>query len=156
MTFRRRSVIRQLNLEPDRPSRQRPQRRWRRDLHPWSSSTLPHQSPREQKPSVSRLSARLADWPTTFILAEQRIFKGQLTPDSPPILLKHRFKKKYRHEALDTSLTKARVAGEARILLKCLKFVRLDLFKDIVTHECPAGRAFMFLRSSWSMHRRAF
>ncbi|KAG2002354.1 other/Bud32 protein kinase [Coprinopsis cinerea AmutBmut pab1-1] len=42
-------------------------------------------------------------------------------PQSPPILLKHRFKKKYRHDVLDVSLTKQRVAGEARALLKCLR-----------------------------------
>jgi TP53 regulating kinase and related kinases len=35
--------------------------------------------------------------------------------------MKHRFAKKYRHPTLDNSLTKARVAGEARLLLKCLR-----------------------------------
>ncbi|TFK38525.1 hypothetical protein BDQ12DRAFT_605628, partial [Crucibulum laeve] len=38
-----------------------------------------------------------------------------------PILLKYRFKKHYRHESLDTSLTRSRVAGEARALLRCLR-----------------------------------
>ncbi|KAF4622128.1 hypothetical protein D9613_009468 [Agrocybe pediades] len=51
----------------------------------------------------------------------QKVYKGFLTPDSAPILLKHRFKKGYRHATLDTTLTKARVAGEARALLKCLR-----------------------------------
>lgn len=55
---------------------------------------------------------------------DQRIFKAQVTHDSKPVLIKHRFKKKYRHEALDATLTKARVAGEARTLLKCLKCVQ--------------------------------
>ncbi|KAH6905110.1 kinase-like domain-containing protein [Coprinopsis sp. MPI-PUGE-AT-0042] len=53
--------------------------------------------------------------------AEARIYRAQLSADSPPILIKHRFSKKYRHEILDGSLTKARVAGEARALLKCLR-----------------------------------
>ncbi|TFK22510.1 hypothetical protein FA15DRAFT_671477 [Coprinopsis marcescibilis] len=68
--------------------------------------------------------------------AEARVFKTYLSPPLPtaaagfnaasppqvsPILLKHRFKKAYRHEILDTALTKARVAGEARALLKCLR-----------------------------------
>jgi len=44
-----------------------------------------------------------------------------LTPDAPPILLKYRFRKNYRHSTLDASLTKMRVAGEARALLKCLR-----------------------------------
>lgn len=40
-----------------------------------------------------------------------------------PVLLKHRFHKQYRHPTLDGSLTRARVAGEARALLKCLRCV---------------------------------
>jgi len=35
------------------------------------------------------------------------------------VLLKYRFNKHYRHPTLDTSLTKARVAGEARAIVKC-------------------------------------
>jgi hypothetical protein len=38
-----------------------------------------------------------------------------------PILLKYRFKKQYRHPSLDANLTRARVAGEARALLRCLR-----------------------------------
>ena len=38
-----------------------------------------------------------------------------------PILLKERFKKKYRHPTLDASLTKQRIAGEARALMRCLR-----------------------------------
>lgn len=41
-----------------------------------------------------------------------------------PILLKHRFKKQYRHPSLDANLTRARVTGEARALLRCLRCVR--------------------------------
>ncbi|KAF8151535.1 kinase-like domain-containing protein [Crassisporium funariophilum] len=53
--------------------------------------------------------------------AEAKVYKGSLTPSSAPILLKYRFKKQYRHSTLDASLTKSRVAGEARALLKCLR-----------------------------------
>ncbi|KAF8594697.1 hypothetical protein BDV93DRAFT_529144 [Ceratobasidium sp. AG-I] len=52
--------------------------------------------------------------------AEAKVYKSTLA-DSP-ILLKHRFTKTYRYASLDTSLTKQRVAGEARALLRCLKF----------------------------------
>ncbi|KAF5319219.1 hypothetical protein D9619_008458 [Psilocybe cf. subviscida] len=53
--------------------------------------------------------------------AEAAIYKATLAPGTPPVLLKHRFKKQYRHSSLDVTLTKARVAGEARALLKCLR-----------------------------------
>ncbi|KAJ7171708.1 hypothetical protein C8R43DRAFT_1085030 [Mycena crocata] len=51
------------------------------------------------------------------------LYKAHLTsnPSDTPILLKHRFQKGYRHPTLDGSLTRARVAGEARALLKCLR-----------------------------------
>lgn len=45
----------------------------------------------------------------------------KLHPSDPPILLKHRFSKKYRHSALDTSLTRARVGAEARAIVRCLR-----------------------------------
>ncbi|KAJ3901089.1 kinase-like domain-containing protein [Lentinula edodes] len=53
--------------------------------------------------------------------AEAKVYKAQLTPDSPPILLKYRFQKNYRHPTLDANLTRSRIAGEARALLKCLR-----------------------------------
>ncbi|KAF9512049.1 hypothetical protein BS47DRAFT_1372903 [Hydnum rufescens UP504] len=53
--------------------------------------------------------------------AEAKIYVTTLHPNEPPILLKHRFSKKYRHAALDSSLTRARVAGEARAILRCLR-----------------------------------
>ncbi|KAG5725144.1 putative serine/threonine-protein kinase like protein [Termitomyces sp. T112] len=53
--------------------------------------------------------------------AEAKVYKAILTPDAPPILLKYRFTKQYRHPSLDASLTRSRVAGEARTLLKCLR-----------------------------------
>lgn len=42
-------------------------------------------------------------------------------PIDPAILLKHRFPKRYRHPALDTTLTRSRVQAEARSLFRCLK-----------------------------------
>jgi hypothetical protein len=54
---------------------------------------------------------------------QKKVYKGRLTPETPPILLKHRFRKSYRHLTLDASLTKMRLAGEARALLKCLRYV---------------------------------
>ncbi|TFK68920.1 hypothetical protein BDN72DRAFT_646710 [Pluteus cervinus] len=53
--------------------------------------------------------------------AEARVYKSSLTIGGPPFLLKHRFNKQYRHPSLDASLTRSRVAGEARALLKCLR-----------------------------------
>jgi len=54
--------------------------------------------------------------------AEARIYKSSLYIDGPPILLKHRFSKKYRHQHLDSILTKQRLSSEARALVRCLKF----------------------------------
>ncbi|KAF9050785.1 hypothetical protein BDZ89DRAFT_1107997 [Hymenopellis radicata] len=51
--------------------------------------------------------------------AEAKVYKTSL--GSTPILLKYRFSKQYRHPSLDVSLTRARLAGEARALLKCLR-----------------------------------
>ncbi|KAF8900840.1 kinase-like domain-containing protein [Gymnopilus junonius] len=54
--------------------------------------------------------------------AEAKVYKGSLTAaGGVPVLFKHRFKKQYRHPTLDATLTKARVAGEARALLRCLR-----------------------------------
>ena len=44
------------------------------------------------------------------------------------MLLKYRFSKQYRHATLDASLTRARVAGEARAILRCLRYVFEPLF----------------------------
>ncbi|KAI0367891.1 hypothetical protein BV20DRAFT_949352 [Pilatotrama ljubarskyi] len=62
----------------------------------------------------------------------QKIYRAQLHPprSHPPsessqvpehVLLKHRFHKQYRHPTLDATLTKSRVAGEARALIKCIR-----------------------------------
>lgn len=40
---------------------------------------------------------------------------------SLPVIIKHRFPKRYRHPALDASLTKARLQAEARALWRCAK-----------------------------------
>ncbi|KZT69072.1 hypothetical protein DAEQUDRAFT_711029 [Daedalea quercina L-15889] len=68
--------------------------------------------------------------------AEAKVFRAYLHPSlqrssselqsnasdiREPILLKYRFHKQYRHPTLDTTLTKARVAGEARAIIKCLR-----------------------------------
>ncbi|KAG9016763.1 serine/threonine-protein kinase bud32 [Tulasnella sp. 427] len=53
--------------------------------------------------------------------AEARVYKGTLHPGQPQIILKHRFKKQYRHPTLDNGLTKSRVAMEARALMRCLR-----------------------------------
>jgi len=59
--------------------------------------------------------------------AEAKIYKTYLhascdpSSNPVPVLLKYRFRKQYRHPSLDTQLTKSRVAGEARALLRCLR-----------------------------------
>ncbi|KAI5833289.1 hypothetical protein K523DRAFT_265682 [Schizophyllum commune Tattone D] len=53
--------------------------------------------------------------------AEAKVYKAYLYEGSEPILIKHRFAKQYRHPTLDGNLTRSRVAGEARNLLKCLR-----------------------------------
>jgi TP53 regulating kinase-like protein len=40
---------------------------------------------------------------------------------SEPVLLKYRFHKHYRHPSLDASLTRQRIAGEARALTRCMR-----------------------------------
>ncbi|KAL1742995.1 hypothetical protein HDZ31DRAFT_75158 [Schizophyllum fasciatum] len=53
--------------------------------------------------------------------AEAKVYKAFLYDGSEPILIKHRFPKQYRHSTLDGNLTRSRVAGEARNLLKSLR-----------------------------------
>ncbi|KAL0947969.1 hypothetical protein HGRIS_010595 [Hohenbuehelia grisea] len=53
--------------------------------------------------------------------AEAKVYKAYLHNGGTPVLVKHRFRKQYRHPTLDATLTKSRVAGEARALLKCLR-----------------------------------
>lgn len=63
----------------------------------------------------------------------QKVYKGRLHPwssnkskDETPddfVLLKFRFHKHYRHPTLDGSLIKSRIAGEARAIVKCQRYV---------------------------------
>jgi len=53
--------------------------------------------------------------------AEAKVYKGYLAEGYPPIVFKYRFKKQYRHPSLDGSLTRSRIAGEARALIRCLR-----------------------------------
>ncbi|KAJ7237488.1 hypothetical protein B0H12DRAFT_1138985 [Mycena haematopus] len=75
--------------------------------------------------SASTLIAQGAEAasPSLLLFTRPKIYKAKLSsdPSDPEILLKHRFRKGYRHPTLDGSLTRARVAGEARALLKCLR-----------------------------------
>jgi TP53 regulating kinase and related kinases len=56
-----------------------------------------------------------------------------------PILLKHRFPKQYRHPTLDGSLTRARLAGEARALLRCLRSVNFDYWFRFIQNPGRCG-----------------
>ncbi|KAH8829918.1 kinase-like domain-containing protein [Flagelloscypha sp. PMI_526] len=79
--------------------------------HAFASSTM--------SPTQALLSS-----PTTILIsqgAEAKVYKTQLTPGDDPVLLKYRFSKGYRHPILDGNLTRSRVTGEARALLRCLK-----------------------------------
>jgi len=53
------------------------------------------------------------------------VYKAYLTDDDKastrPVLLKYRFHKKYRHPALSTQLTRARITSEARSLARCAR-----------------------------------
>ncbi|KAI0247526.1 hypothetical protein BJV78DRAFT_1337909 [Lactifluus subvellereus] len=55
------------------------------------------------------------------LLNTQRVYRASLHTEGVPVLLKHRFHKQYRHATLDATLTRARLAGEARALLRCLR-----------------------------------
>ncbi|KAG2044064.1 kinase-like domain-containing protein [Suillus americanus] len=46
---------------------------------------------------------------------------GAAIEASEPVLLKYRFHKHYRHPSLDASLTRQRIAGEARALMRCMR-----------------------------------
>ncbi|KAF8465447.1 kinase-like domain-containing protein [Russula ochroleuca] len=102
--------------------------------------------------------------PTTALLhsstlitqgAEAKVYRTSLHPGGAPVLLKHRFSKRYRHSTLDASLTRARVVGEARALLRCLRcgvsvpglrFV--DAANGVLGIEWVNGRSVRFLLGS--------
>jgi len=104
--------------------------------------------------------------------AEAKVFRAYLHPSHPapsstpqsltsqsnvsdsnvPILLKYRFHKQYRHPTLDTTLTKARVAGEARAINKCLRHgvnvpgIRMvDAAEGVLGLEWIEGKSVRFL-----------
>ncbi|RDX50714.1 hypothetical protein OH76DRAFT_437283 [Lentinus brumalis] len=91
--------------------------------------------------------------------AEAKIYRAQLHPSSShgdqaveQILLKYRFHKQYRHPSLDASLTKSRVAGEARALIRCLRSgvnvpgIRMvDAAEGILGIEWIDGKSVRFL-----------
>lgn len=51
----------------------------------------------------------------------QKVYKAYLTNASDAVLLKHRFHKKYRHPALSSQITRARITSEARSLARCTR-----------------------------------
>ncbi|TFK51285.1 hypothetical protein OE88DRAFT_1712552 [Heliocybe sulcata] len=51
----------------------------------------------------------------------QAILHQSPSSEATPVFLKYRFNKQYRHPTLDASLTRSRIAGEARAVLKCLR-----------------------------------
>ncbi|KAH7925757.1 kinase-like protein [Leucogyrophana mollusca] len=87
-------------------------------------------------PSTSVLSTQELLRTSTLISqgAEAKVYKAYLQDrvsdgsepnttqhSADPVLLKYRFQKQYRHPSLDGSLTRARIAGEARALMRCLR-----------------------------------
>jgi TP53 regulating kinase and related kinases len=85
--------------------------------------------------AVRRRSSLLSSSPADRFKNLQKVYKSTLfpfplcTPSSSsappppalPVLLKHRFPKTYRHSTLDALLTRQRVTGESRALVRCLK-----------------------------------
>ncbi|KAI9456065.1 hypothetical protein BJY52DRAFT_1204878 [Lactarius psammicola] len=64
----------------------------------------------------------LPDPPTAALIRSSvLISQGAEAARGEPVLLKYRFSKQYRHVTLDATLTRARVAGEARALVRCLR-----------------------------------
>lgn len=70
----------------------------------------------------------------------QKIYCGQLHPlpthsaddSAEKILIKYRFNKQYRHPTLDSTLTKSRIAGEARALIKCLRCANYLMWNSVL------------------------
>ncbi|KAJ9104801.1 hypothetical protein QFC19_003942 [Naganishia cerealis] len=58
-------------------------------------------------------------WPSKL---KKQLSETKTAPQNPqPLLLKYRFRKKYRHAILDANLTKSRLQAEARALARCAK-----------------------------------
>ncbi|KAH7886743.1 kinase-like domain-containing protein [Phlebopus sp. FC_14] len=64
--------------------------------------------------------AYLRDQSSTTVGSMQHVVYPQASAVEP-VLLKYRFNKHYRHPSLDASLTRQRIAGEARALMRCLR-----------------------------------
>ncbi|KAI0822124.1 hypothetical protein BC628DRAFT_1327873 [Trametes gibbosa] len=113
---------------------------------------------------ISPTKALLAQAEKVSQGAEAKIYRTQLHPPAlhareslssarvEDVLLKHRFHKQYRHPTLDTTLTKSRVAGEARALLKCIRSgvnvpgIRMvDAPEGVLGIEWIDGRSIRFL-----------
>ncbi|OCH86930.1 hypothetical protein OBBRIDRAFT_814355 [Obba rivulosa] len=92
--------------------------------------------------------------------AEAKVYYASLHPAPSPasttetvdVLIKHRFHKGYRHPSLDNSLTKSRVAGEARALIRCLRCgvhvpgIRMvDAAEGVLALEWIDGKSVRFL-----------
>ncbi|KAI5454560.1 serine/threonine-protein kinase bud32 [Naganishia albida] len=58
-------------------------------------------------------------WPSK--LNKQLTDTTEVPQEPQPLLLKHRFPKRYRHPTLDANLTKSRIQAEARALARCCK-----------------------------------
>ncbi|KAL7430012.1 hypothetical protein ACHAXM_001975 [Skeletonema potamos] len=74
----------------------------KRSVHVGSGINVPHLSSLSQHPSP---------------LSDES--SSSLSLNSVTVIVKERFPKKYRHPALDVSLTKSRTKGEARSLIRC-------------------------------------
>ena len=121
----------------------------RRSVHEMATASLIADSTQisQGAEAVSRLPPMRRN--ESLTPAAQKVYKAYIhTSFDPgagvPILLKHRFKKQYRHPSLDANLTRARVAGEARALLRCLRYVypvHLQLPRDTdpfqIRRKCP-------------------
>lgn len=86
----------------------------------------------------------------------QKVYKGYLTnhdlTSAKPVLLKHRFHKNYRHPALSTQLTRARITSEARSLARCARggvrvpqVVLVDIDSGIIGIEWIDGKTVRFV-----------
>ncbi|EIM80627.1 uncharacterized protein STEHIDRAFT_142574 [Stereum hirsutum FP-91666 SS1] len=90
--------------------------------------------------------------PTKVYKAYIHLPEGAPDEEGVPVLLKHRFNKQYRHPTLDSTLTRSRVAGEARALIKCLRSgvnvpgIRMvDAASGVLGIEWIEGRSVRFL-----------
>mmetsp|Transcript_13379 Transcript_13379/g.21986 ORF Transcript_13379/g.21986 Transcript_13379/m.21986 type:complete len:407 (+) Transcript_13379:35-1255(+) len=68
--------------------------------------------------NVPQLSS-LTQYPSPLLLDESSSSSSSTSSQSVKVIVKERFPKKYRHPALDVSLTKSRTKGEARSLIRC-------------------------------------